>query len=260
MLKKLLKYDLKSLFKSLIPIYLIAWLLALLTRIFSFFEDKISLLQFPAGLVKGLCIVMIIGLPIATFILSIVKYYNNMVKDEGYLTHTLPVKKNSIVLSKIIVALFAMGVSIIASFITIVLAFNISNDIIDVLKGLYKEIMNYDKWIILLIGLSIVISYISNLLLIYLAIGLGQKHNGNKKVYSFVWGIALYNVTQVVSSILLFIPSIFNSKYMSSFDEEVPDASFINGFLIYALIVSILICIVYHVINVKILEKKLNLE
>ena len=103
MLTKLLKYDFKSIFKSLAPIYLIAILLAFLTRIFNIAADKVSLLEYPAGFVSGLTVIVIIGIPFITFILGIAKYYTNMVKDEGYLTHTLPVRTTSILFSKIII-------------------------------------------------------------------------------------------------------------------------------------------------------------
>ena len=260
MLTKLLKYDFKSLFKSLIPIYLISFLLALITRIFGFASDKISLLEYPVGLVKALCIIMIIGVPIATFILSVVRYYNNMVKDEGYLTHTLPVKKSNLVLSKLIVSTIAMGVSVIVSIATVFLAFNIGDSFFTVMGELIEKINEYDKWIILIIFISVIISYISNMLLIYTSISLGQKHNGNKAVYSVIYGIVIYNVTQIVSALVLFVPAVFNKGYMSNFDKEVPDAGFINGFLIYSIVITIVICIIYHIMNVKALEKKLNLD
>lgn len=260
MLTKLLKYDFKSLFKSLIPLYLVAFLLALLTRVFDFASDNISLLEYPAGLVKGLCIIMIIGIPIATFIFSVVRYYNNMVKDEGYLTHTLPVKKNDLVLSKLISSTFAMGASILVSIALVFLAFNVGDELLKSLGDLIEKINSYSVWMIPNMLLALVVGHISNMLLIYTSISLGQMRSGNKAAYSFIFGILIYNVTQIVSSLILFVPALFMKDYISNFEKEVPSAGFINGFVLYASIISIIICIVYHIINVKALEKKLNLD
>ena len=120
--------------------------------------------------------------------------------------------------------------------------------------------MDYDKWIILLVVLSIVIGYISNILLMYASISLGQTHSGNKLVYSIVYGIVLYNVTQIVSSIILFIPYIFDNKYLTYLEQEIPDPGFINGFIIFALVISVIITVIYYFITTKVLEKKLNLD
>lgn len=260
MLTKLLKYDFKTLFKSLTPIYLIAILIAFLTRIFNIGADKISLLEYPAGIISGLCILLIIGIPFVAFILSIIKYYNNMVKDEGYLTNTLPVKKSSLVMSKLISSTIAMGASIIVSIAVLFLAFNIGDQFFKILGDLINEINKYDKWIILLVFISIVIGHISNMLLIYASISLGQMHNGNKALYSVIYGIVIYNVTQIVTTIILFVPAIFNKNYLAEFEQNVPAATFINMFLIFAIIVSIVICVIYYFVTVKALDKKLNLD
>ncbi len=260
MLTKLLKYDFKALFKSLIPIYLVAFLISLLTRVFDFASTKVSLLDYPAGLIKGLTIIMIIGIPIATFIFSIIKYYNNMVKDEGYLTHTLPVKKSSLVLSKLITSTVAMGVSILVSIAVIFLAFNISDDIYKAFGELFDVINKYSVWIVPNILFNIILGYIGNMLLIYASISLGQKHNGNKAVYSVIYGTVMYNVTQIVSALVLFLPAIVDKNYMTKFEQEVPNANFLNGFMLYASIISIVICVAYYIISKKALEKKLNLD
>lgn len=260
MLIKLLKYDFKSLFKLLVPIYLISFLIAFISRIFSLLSFKISLLQYPAGLATSLCFMMIIGVPIATFIISVIRYYNNMVKDEGYLTHTLPVKKRDLVLSKLIISTIAMAASVVVSIATIFLAFNINDVLFKILGWFIDMVNNYDKWIILIISILLIVSYISYMLLMYTSISLGQKHNGNKAIYSVIYGIVIYNATQVLSALILFIPALFTREYFANFDKEIPEATFINGFLIFLIVINLIICFIYYIINVKSLDKKLNLD
>ena len=92
MLAKLIKYDFKFLFKILLPLFVVAPVLALFCRIFSEIGDKLSLLNVPIKLIMVLSVLFIIFLPFATFIIGVIKFYNSMINDEGYLTNTLPVK------------------------------------------------------------------------------------------------------------------------------------------------------------------------
>lgn len=258
MLNKLIKYDFKSLFKTLTPIYLITLLLAIFTRFSMFLADRSAIFDYPAGLICGLCVIAIIGIPFATFIVSIIKYYNNMVKDEGYLTHTLPVKKSSLIISKLLTSSILVGISILVSIAAVFLGFDIDMKII---KDLFTELFDkVDHLFIFLIALAVVVGYISNMLTVYAAIALGQKHNGNKKVYSIVYGIVLYNVNQIVSSIIIFIPSLFNKNYMKYLEQDMPPYTFLNGFMTFALIISIIMGIAYYFLTVKTMEKKLNLD
>lgn len=259
MLGKLIKYDFKELFKSLTPIFLITILLSVFAKVANYLSDKIAILEYPAALINIFCYIMIFGIPFVAFIVGMIKYYNSMVKDEGYLTHTLPVKKSNLVLSKLIttsvVNLLACTVSIISIFIVLD-----TSSFMPLINDLISQIIDYDRWIMPLVIVSVIISYISNVLLVYASIALGQKHNGSKIGYAIVYGIVIYNVSQIVSSLMLFLPAIFNKNYMSYFDAEVPPALFLDKFIIFAIIISIAITLVYYYLTTLTLEKKLNLD
>lgn len=258
MLNKLLKYDFKIFFKNIIPIYLITILLALLNRLFNFLGDEIYIFKYPGGFITFACFALLIGGPIVAFIISIIKYYSSMTKDEAYLTHTLPVKKSKIIISKLIVSFVLMISSLAVSILGLMIAVNLNyNAIFDFIKLISKEL---GTLFIILLLVAAIVGYVSNILTIYLSIALGQKCNGNKKVYSIIFGIVIYNVSQIVSTLLLFIPAIFNKSYMQKFTEEVPTISFLNGFMIYAIIITVAITGIFYIFTVKIMEKKLNLD
>lgn len=260
MLGKLIKYDFKSISKTLVPIFIVTLILSVLTRIFGMLADEISVFQYPAGLVTALCVALILGLPFITFIIGIMRYYNNLVKDEGYLTHTLPVKKQSLVLSKMITSSIGVLVSLLISIGSVFIAFNIDFKIFDAFVEAYNDIMEYDKWLLLLIFIALIVGYLSNLLLVYSSISLGQTRNGNKALYSIIFGIVIYNITQVVCAILLVAPSIGNKNYLTYLDQDKPPVDFINGFMVYAIIISIITCFIYYFITVRTMTKKLNLD
>ena len=260
MLNKLMKYDIKSLSITLLPIYGITLLLSVVARITSELSKTITIFKIPSSFILTLSVLTSISIIFGTFFVGIIKFYNSMIKDEGYLTHTLPVKKTSLILSKLITSISFQIISILIAVVTLYISFGFNHmDVIKVLMELTREISENNKWAILLIALSFVFGHINNILLMYTSISLGQKHNSNKLVYSVIYGIVLYNISQIVSVIFL-IPLMLNEHVMIELEKQVPDADVFNIILIITLVISVVISIVYFIITKKMLEKKLNLE
>ena len=111
MLGKVLKYDLKALCRYLVPLYAVIFGLGIMTKLLSFFE-KVSIINIILGLMIVALIFAVTFSFVLTGIFNIKHYLDNLFKDEGYLTHTLPVKRGTLLLSKVL-----------ASFITIVITF-----------------------------------------------------------------------------------------------------------------------------------------
>ena len=104
MLGKVLKYDLISICKNLIPLYVVLLGLSLMVRILSLF-DNVSVIEILLGLmIFGLILISIFSI-LLTGIFSVKYYLENLFKDQAYLTHTLPVKKGILLLSKVITSL-----------------------------------------------------------------------------------------------------------------------------------------------------------
>lgn len=260
MLRKLLKYDFKSLSKLLIPVYLVTLLLALVVRIANILADKFSIFSVPSGFLNGIFIVVLIAIPIATFIFTIVKFYQNLIKDEGYLMHTLPVSKNSLVLSKTISSIVFMCLSFLFTILFLFIGvYGIWFDS-KFLSLCFDFLGQIDTLFLIFILLSIFISVVFNQVMIYVSIALGQKHN-NKILYSIIYGVVIYNVIQILSIIILLPFMLFDSNYQSYINgTNLGSFELINGYLILALILSLIFTIVCYVLTVKVLDRKLNLE
>lgn len=260
MLSKLLKYDIKSLLKTLTPLYIIMIMLAVLNRICSLIVDKLPIVKIPAGFIMAFYVIMLIGIPIATFVITIIKFYTNLAKDEGYLMHTLPVTKSNLVLSK----LFSNMIMMLSSLLVIALAFLIGtydNSAAKIINDIFNEIAKSGKEsVIIVTTIEIVLGLIMQQLLIYASIALGQKHNTNKIAFSFVYGIVLYNVNQIISAIIIFLPMLFNSKlkeYIKS--DNIPNDGF-NYIMITSIILTLVLIGTYFFTTTKVMDKKLNLE
>ena len=101
MLKKLLKYDLKNVYKILIIFYALSIFFGILTRIF-FSIDNSTIMNIIAQVCGGITISMAFNIIINNLIKSWVMFKQNLYGDESYLTHTLPINKKTLYLSKII--------------------------------------------------------------------------------------------------------------------------------------------------------------
>ncbi|HBA37152.1 MAG TPA: hypothetical protein DCY94_00375, partial [Firmicutes bacterium] len=114
MLNKLLKYDLENLYKTLVVFYALAMFFAILTRMFLSIKNS-----FIIGAIGRICnvamIIMLISILINNLIKLWVRFRSNFYGDESYLTHTLPVEKKTLYLSKFL----SLTITLFTSFLVI---------------------------------------------------------------------------------------------------------------------------------------------
>jgi len=261
MLSKLLKYDLKSIFKPLIPIFGITILLSTLQRISTILGETYTILKIPAGFLTAFYIILLIALPIASFIFSILKYYQNLAKDEGYLMHTLPVRKSELVASKLISAAVAMFSTIVVIILALIITFAgilHFSDITDFFEMVFQSLPSF---FVIMILISFILSYLSQQIMIYLSLALGQKHNNHKVMYSIIYGIVIYNAIQLLLTGILVIPGLFNSSFRDIlFSNQTPSFDFLNCYLGFANIVTVIVAVLLFIATTKVLENHLNLD
>lgn len=266
MLGKLLKYDLKAELKSLLPVYLIVSGLVVVLRILEMLKNSFSFLTTVYGFFVTITIISLIGVVIWTLITSIRHFYTNILKDEGYLTNTLPVSRNQIILSKEITAFITMmltGVVVIAG---AMLAFyhgsvqELFTGLGDALEAEGIETMSFMVWLVAMMA----ISYISQILMIFAAMMLGQTRNSSKVMFSIVFGIILYTLTQLVSLVALGVDFIIAPDLMTALDAVNPSIADVYDYMVLVfastIVITIVMVVVYHMISVYIANRKLNLE
>ena len=266
MLGKLLKYDLKAELKSLLPMYLITLAIAALVRVMSIVNASYPILTTIYGFLVGLCIVALVGVIIWTMITSVKHFYVNVLKDEGYLINTLPVTRNQIILSKEITGsltmLFAGAVMCAGLF----LAFfhgsveSLLSAVMDAVKVQGVEPLSFIVWILIMMG----VGYISQLVLLFTSMMLGQTKNSNKVMYSIVFAIILSTVMQLVSLVALGIDILIAPDLMAVMDSATPEIGKVYDYLVLVftttLILSVITTILLHMGSVWLANRKLNLE
>ncbi len=139
MLKKLLKYDFKAIFKYW-------WIAALTTLLLSVLGGAcLHLLtydrEFPGIVYTTIIFVLLFVLfsyaafSILSSILVFIRYYKNFFTDEGYLTFTLPVRRSQLLNSKLIASTTALFVTSVHCIVNIIVL---------LLVALAKEIFTQD--------------------------------------------------------------------------------------------------------------------
>ena len=217
MLGKLLKYDLKWIYKVVIVFYILSIIFSCIGRGLSYIQNS-ALFSVLSQIAKGIAISMMISSLINCLMRLWVRFIKNIYKDESYLTHTLPVKRKTIYASKFISALISIFTTVIVIIICMFICYyseenmQFIKSILEIAASTYNmTILN----ILILISIVFALQLAFITLIGYVGIILGHKSNRNKMLKTIIIAFALYMLTQIVSLILvcivgLFVPSIMN--------------------------------------------------
>lgn len=272
MLGKLLKYEFKATGRLILPAYLAAVLFALLNRLF---VTNSTLQGLWGGRVYGLLIAffslaifMVLAL---TFVLIIQRFYQNLLKDEGYLSHTLPVTIDKHIFAKLIPATcwtIASSLIVILSILLMTATAGWFPDFLQSFRTFYKEYYAYGAPMplsvfcleLLLVG---IVYLFSGVLSLYAALSIGQlfkKHKilgavGGYMGLSFIMSlVSLYTTPRIVDNILK--PLILGTEMANA---SFSPMKFTLAMLLTALI-GVLYSAIYYFITRYVMTKRLNLE
>ncbi len=258
MLLKLIKYDLKSIYKKMAFYYITLFGLALISNVFTLIFKNTNFFAI-ATLPSSLFILMFWICMFVTMIVSMIRYYKNMLSDEGYLTHTLPVKTSSIILSK----LFSTLIVEITSIAVMIISFlcyspkefaKLGEMFLNVIKQVIYEYDGSIVFLAILVIVEIIILSVAKVTEVAMCLSLGASHNKNKLVMAFIYYIAINFVMQIVVGTLISVGLIILR------DIEV----FTIGTLYFAMFVIIGVSLIYlaitYVVNLYTVKNRLNLQ
>ncbi len=105
MLRKLLKYDLRANMKLYLFIWPAMLLLAGLQRLLLELPVTGFLGHFLMSLLTGLMVLALIAMAVLCFVICVIRFYSGLLRREGYLMFTLPVKPWQLLVSKLVAAM-----------------------------------------------------------------------------------------------------------------------------------------------------------
>lgn len=264
MFVKLFKYDFLSVIKKVVFYYIVLVVLAIfsLTCRLIFQNTSFYVVSiFPRTVFFA---ALYVALPVS-IILCMIRYYKNMLSDEGYLTHTLPVKRSSILLSKILntlviecITLVVMGLCVIIYCCDSLPAFG--NDVLALIREIDPNFYGDTFGIVSLALLTVIFSGIFQVTYVSLCLTLGSMHNKNKLGMAFVYYIAINIALQVLTIFMVIVMTVGVSAYAERLPEN---ASLMPIFYVCISIADLFLLlgiIVSYLINWFCLHRKLNLN
>lgn len=277
MLGKLFKYDMKIQMKILGMAYLImgiiAGIAAIVEGIRRNFDDRLGILRIAGVVTTGLATAAMVAVFLGTIFYAVFFYRKNLLKDQGYLMHTLPVKTWQLYLSKWLSSTLCLFVSAIVILAGICLTFLRIPNVSDILDGMKASGM--PMWYIALLLAIVIVSIPISLTQFYAALSFGYTIQTNtttpvnKDLLSVISYIVIYMIQQVLSLGVMMITALAYVGKTSDIDELLKSGGMesmktmvdiTGGMYVIVLIVCVVIGIVTSVLSVWRMKKHLNLN
>lgn len=197
------------------------------------------------------------------------RFYKTMYSGIGYFTNALPIKRNELILGKVITAVIIQSIVTAMIFVSgalILFGFIVSQDgfgdlmlyIARLTGGIANGyiIGNYGIPLgVFFIAVTSITHIISITMLLFLSTSLGQLFNSNRILMSIIAFIALTKVFSAINAIINFIAIILSG------DNYIHIGSITNVItMILTMAQNIAIAIIAYTISHYIIKNKLNLE
>ncbi len=267
MLGKLIKYEFINRWKAMISVFagLIGGsLVVALLRVIRESAGS-SFMNGLFGLVSALYVVgMLLGLG-SIFILPLYDFRQRFFKDQGYLTHTLPVKTGTLLVSRIACDLSMLVGMIIVFPLSLCIAvgnFDVFRALADMVNTILKMIginAAFGLTVGLFCGL-ILIEYLFNTWCFNCAYTLGHcLFEKGKKIMSVLFYIAIVFITGNIATLIAngFKGRIESYDYVSDIARDV---AFVNLILTVMIVLMAVFVVGLMAITNRVFKKRLNLE
>ena len=270
MLGKILKYEFKAPARGFFPLsgclLLLAVLNVVMLKLNDFFQTNgANLLNIITVITTTLLVLYLIAIFIVTVILCIMRFYKNLLGDEGYLMNTLPVSAWTNIGGKLIVSVIWSVLSIMIIVLAgAVFAFGISNvTFIEFFQGLgrfftmFSEEFGLDGWLAVFeFCILCLFSLVSFYCVVYASLAIGHSFTKHKMMFSVLAYIVFSIVENIISGFFIWVLNRIDMVHITvNHVKDVP-----HGF-IWLLCAGIAVyAAVYYCISRYFLSKRLNLQ
>ena len=289
MIKKLCKYEFRSIGRTLIPIYIAVIAVSIITAIsiamnvnyanINYSSNSVQWaieMNVPYKLQQVFTFVMsltyfavMVALFVLTFVIILQRFYKGLLCDEGYLMFTLPVKPWQLITSK---GITAFVISILSGIVSCISIFIMMIGVAEDRWTLLAQMFSFKNWSMFFIRLNeviplwglyaleiivyIIVGSLASLYQVYASMAIGHLAKKNRILMSVV----AYIVISMILSFIGGIFGVFSAFTMQNLIYINAGEVFLHALLIFSIIISIIEFVVFFVITERILSKKLNLE
>lgn len=275
MLRKLMKYEIKSCGRIFFPFYIVVLVFSIIASVFinlDSYEHDFSILYLLGAVA---IFVLFVAAIVLTIVIIIQRFNKSLLEDEGYLMFTIPVSEKKLVLSKLLTALLFIVLTIIVAIISISMVSLVSiykvSAIVNagnILDQISNGFNNYLGGIIYY-AVSGLVGYAVFILTIYLALTIAHLPSLSKhKVLSTLGALIVISIIEnTIAGALELLMS--NPKLEMIAETDILGYSFneifnlvfsIGNYEIIMLLINLAIVVALFFATTILLEKKLNLE
>lgn len=257
MFLKVFKYDFKSVFFKFLPIFAVLPILAIVVRLFGLINTDNIIINIVNNVLNFLFSIAISITFFYVFIILLMRYVNSLFKDQAYLTHTLPVSKNKLLLSKYLLAFVIEAITILFVILCLMIAYN-QGDIFNQLKAVIGSIhvglenvysSSEITASLVMLCIIVVISPILSYSILFLGIALGHSFSKNKNILSVIFCLVINYGLGFLSLIAIIVPIV-------STDLQISIAGICGGILGGCVV----IIVISYLLNFYLVRNRLNLE
>ncbi len=277
MLRKLIKYDILADYKRYGIVFaamlMFSFLLMALDRLTEMFKGNRFF-----EVMMIICAMLFFAAVIVMFtmilVIATIRFYKNIVRDEGYLMHTLPVPTWKLIMSKFITtyiwsaaAVVVMGIcfGIVASEPLWLFKLDIGWEVLssafveDTVNGTPEQLR--DLFAVCFIVMALTPGFM--VLHIYMSLALGNLFHTHKLGISVLMFFALYIAEQILSGVAMLFMSAEMVEYLTVIDSVAPFEAgykYMMTSMIFSIVYTVVLMIAFFIGSERIFSKKLNLE
>lgn len=267
MLRKLMKHEIRSTSRIMLPLFGVVLVLSLFVSIIL----RSGAMEHTTNPILNVFYAIIMasyGISLgATFIvvllLMINRFRTNLLGDEGYVMFTLPVSVHQLIWSKILIScLWFVGTCIMVGLSAMIVAFDVSS--FTQLRLFFLDIWQQMNAYYALNGTAILIEslllfffgYVACCLQFYSAMAVGYSFDRRKVLYSILVFFGFQFVMQMLTSMLF-----FTNGFDTWFDRiDMSVMTSVHTFFGVSIFGTIVYCAIFYLITTYFLQKRLNIE
>ena len=261
MIAKLMKYDIKKMTRVLIYIYICALSLAGITRLINIGRD-IQFLEIVGYVFQGLTYSALCSIFVNTFVQILRVFIVNFYKDESYLTHTLPISKNKLLLSKYLSSLVVILSSVIVCFVSLFIMFY-SKSFVSILKvSLETVVLGFNMSMGLFIALMVLVIFTQICAIMsmsFCAIVKANTYNSKRVLKGLIWFVIYYFGSMIVTLLTAVIVFAIGGNLSELIATQMSQGSFVS-ILIVGLIAYVIYSTIFYLLGNRQFNKGVNVD
>lgn len=247
---KVFKYDFLSVLDRVKFFFISLIGIVIITKLFSLLPSN-GFLNFINVILQFAQVIGFMALFIVPFFLCMQRYWKTMLADEGYLTHTLPVKKSTLLLSKYLnVFVFYLIAILIGIVCLTIIDYQFITVFSNVLARLFNSVVQSGEVASIFVAILVLIlsCALCTMIVIAMCLSLGARHDQKRGLMTFIYLVIAYFVIQFLVTCVCF--------------NLIENVSITNMISLLWIMAScyIVVSIAAYFMNLTMIKKYLNLQ